>query len=325
MPPDGTETEYPESPLESESGGRPYGLKPYGLKPYGLKPYGLKPYGLKPYGLKPYGLKPYGLKPYGLKPYGLKGELDEAAGEEWSAQIAELVTERSAALRLGATVVSAEDNRDVPVLGPLNPAGTFPVVQLVLGSQAQTVNMQVVVPNRNARDFADHPELADPLKADIAEHLALALDRGVLAIIPRTPGAGDLLQRHRRLVRVVQAHPLRNPGWIIHRRFFDRLSRLPTANTMVVAAPANRSLDSYAALQRDGADGGRLFGFPVITSSVGRTLFSADWSELWIGVERSLVNIAVSQEGGFAADVILIRATMNFGSLLRRPAAFARL
>ncbi len=131
LTPHGTESEDPESPLESEAGARPYGLKPYGLKPYGLKPYGLKPYGLKPYGLKPYGLKPYGLKPYGLKPYGLKpyglkGGADDATGEAWSAEVSELVTERSAIIRLGATVVSAEDNRDVPVLGPFL-AGTLPL------------------------------------------------------------------------------------------------------------------------------------------------------------------------------------------------------
>ncbi len=63
---------------------------------------------------------------------------------------------------------------------------------------------------------------------------------------------------------------------------------------------------------------------PSSRSSVGGVFFSADWDELWVGIERSLVTVAVSRESGFTADTTVIRATMNFGSLLRRPAAFAR-
>jgi hypothetical protein len=292
------------------------------LKPYGLKPYGLKPYGLKPYGLKPYGLKPYGLKPYGLKPYGLKGDLDESAGEQWSAEITELVTERSAVLRLGATVVSAEENRNVPFLGVFT-AGTLPLGSLVVGSQTDSVRVRVNVPNRSARELADHPELAEPVKADLARYLASELDSRVVANVPLTPSPPpDQLQLLRGLVQAVQG-PLIAPGWLMQLAYFNNLTQVPTADTRIVAA-GNRTLDSYAALRRDGADGGALFGFPVVTSTATAVVFSSDWNELWIGIERNLVTVDFSQGSNFTADRTVIRATMNFGTLLRSPGAFAR-
>src|SRR4029453_5552703 len=90
---------------------RPYGTKPYGTKPYGTKPYGTKPYGTKPYGTKPYGTKPYGTKPYGTKPYAAEDALDPAV---WSADVAELICERSAVIRLGASIVADDFELQIP-------------------------------------------------------------------------------------------------------------------------------------------------------------------------------------------------------------------
>jgi hypothetical protein len=331
MPPDGTETEYPESPLESESGGRPYGLKPYGLKPYGLKPYGLKPYGLKPYGLKPYGLKPYGLKPYGLKPYGLKPyglKAGEGVGDAWSAEVSELVTEHSAVVRLGATIVPADDDVDVVSLAKTDSKGRLD--PYVLGSEEYELVEPVRLRNRLKRKLDQLPELSEPLKVDLAQKLAGELDTRALdwrleADVKRGTET-DKLQLLRGLLEKVKDFPLRNPGWIINRATLDDLSKLRTPDTIgtdTSATSTARSFDSYGLLRRDGADGATLLGFPVITTSVKGIYFSADWDELWIGVDGHLVNVAASAESAFEADDTVIRATMSFGSLLRHPEAFA--
>jgi hypothetical protein len=293
------------------------------LKPYGLKPYGLKPYGLKPYGLKPYGLKPYGLKPYGLKPYGLKGGPVDL-GEEWSADVSALVTERSAVIRLGGTVVGADQDVRVPVW---DPDSDEPVAAIRLGSKESGVTVLLRVPNRLERDLAGDPELSEPLKADLAEHLAAALDEEVLALIGEPEGAegeGDRLVRLRGLVESIRDFPLRNPGWIIDRGTFDKLTKLPTENAIAEGEEGARSLDSYGLIRRDGVDGGTLLGFAVVTCATEGVFFSADWDEAWIGIERNLVNVAVSAESGFAADETVIRATMSFDARLRRDGAFAR-
>jgi Phage capsid family len=332
MPPDGTETEYPESPLESESGGRPYGLKPYGLKPYGLKPYGLKPYGLKPYGLKPYGLKPYGLKPYGLKPYGLKPyglkpyglKSPEAdLGAEWSADVSELVGERSAVIRLGATVVCADDDVHVPWLGDLA-GGVMPFNEQALASTANTVTARVQVPNRRARDLFGDTDLGDTVKLDLAERLARSLDE-VLLVWPADrrpdPEQDNDLGRLRDVLELVRDFPFRNPGWAIDRVTFDELTRAVTDDGLT-SGVAGRTLDTYPLLRRDGADGGVLLGLPAVTSAGDRVCFSADWDELWVGIDRSLVNVSLSEDSAFDADETVIRATMRFGHVLRRPEAF---
>ena len=107
---------------EEEFPGRPFGPKPFGPKPFGPKPFGPKPFGPKPFGPKPFGPKPFGPKPFGPKPFGPKaGGADEADGgfldlDEWSAEIAELVCGRSAVLRLGATLVAAEQGTALPVV-----------------------------------------------------------------------------------------------------------------------------------------------------------------------------------------------------------------
>src|SRR5215475_5362212 len=93
-----------------------------GLRPYGGKPYGGKPYGGKPYGGKPYGGKPYGGKPYGGKPYGGKGADGGLVDwDDWEIDIGELVCERSAVIRQGATLFTGDERE----LSAWRPAPTY--------------------------------------------------------------------------------------------------------------------------------------------------------------------------------------------------------
>ena len=113
---------------------RPYGGRPYGGRPYGGRPSGGRPYGGQPYGGRPYGGKPYGGKPYGGRPIGQHGDpggfLDL---DEWSADIGELVCERSAVIRQGATLF-AGDELELPALAPARDqavAAAIPVASVV--------------------------------------------------------------------------------------------------------------------------------------------------------------------------------------------------
>jgi hypothetical protein len=273
--------------------------------------------------LKPYGLKPYGLKPYGLKPYGLKGGLGEEDEDAWSAGVSTLVTERSAVIRLGATVVCADDEVRVPSLARLDANGLLN--PFVLGSRANNPLVTVRLENRLGREYAENREVAEPLMLDFAEGFAEQLDGVVLGSIPPTQALPqDNLRRLRGLVSAVRRFPLRNPGWVIDRASLDDLTTLRTANaTSVATATTARTLDSYGLLRRDGADGGVLLGFPFVTSDTLGVFFSADWDEAWIGVYQHLVNVAFSQDSAFAAGETELRATMSFESILRRPEAFA--
>src|SRR6187431_1258696 len=110
MPSDGTAGDdgYSERPF----GGRPYGGRPYGGRPFGGRAEDDRPFGGRPYGGRPYGGRPFGGRPFGGRPFG--GRQGEEEGrpvldpDEWSADVAELVCQRSAVIRLGATVVADE-------------------------------------------------------------------------------------------------------------------------------------------------------------------------------------------------------------------------
>ena len=98
-------------------GTRPFGTKPFGTKPFGTKPFGTKPFGTRPFGTKPFGTRPFGVRPFGTRPFGTRlGEGGYLDPDEWAADIAVLVCERSAVVRLGATVVSGDYEVRVPVV-----------------------------------------------------------------------------------------------------------------------------------------------------------------------------------------------------------------
>jgi HK97 family phage major capsid protein len=329
---------------------RPYGTKPYGTKPYGTKPYGTKPYGTKPYGTKPYGTKPYGTKPYGTKPYGTKPYPDEDAldPEVWSADVAELVCERSAVIRLGATIVAGDLELEMPAV--VDPTASYINVRRPTAATPQTtdgielrplkheLDALVSVANRLIRGIAADAEFADALKVDLADALALAADtaflRGSRQVEPKgisrtrgvrkvDPPGVDLLDSARQILRSLREDNaiFRNPGWILDPLALDDLTKLPAAGT----------LDSYSLFEPDRTDGGTLLGFPFVMSSAAsarkseprRLFFSADWQEAWVAINRELVTVDISAEAGFDANQTVIRASMFHDFRLRRPGLFA--
>jgi HK97 family phage major capsid protein len=351
-------------------GARPYGARPYGARPYGARPYGARPYGARPYGARPYGARPYGARPYGARPYGARLSFDDdweggaLDPEVWSADVSELILERSAVIRLGAMIVIDEYELPVPAFDATANAPDYikegkkkprlePKDEAKLRPKDHELAAKLVLPNRLVRDIEQNPAIADALKEDLAEALALRADRaflhgdpppppprvdptGISNRVPLDPGlpvAGNLLATARNMVGAVRAvDPLVNPvfraaGWVLHPTTLEALTRLMTPDGLGVGA--GRTLDTYGGLLRlDGSDGGRLLGFPFVVSAgafdgaATRMYFSADWREAWIGLDRELVTVDVSTDAHFQTDETAIRATMLHDFTLRRPEAF---
>lgn len=346
-------------------GTRPYGTRPYGTRPYGTRPYGTRPYGTRPYGTRPYGTRPYGTRPYGTRPYGARPYVDDVLGGgqfdpgEWGAEIAELVCERSAVIRLGATLMFADDELQVPVSNTAagfrapGAAGPVPGVtpSIALRPGDWRLEASVTVPIRLFHGLAASPDLASTLKVDLAEALALWADQaflleqaavggpeGISDLVAGTPpaaGGGQLLQRLRNMASGVRAvHPVRNPGWILHPRALDDIAEFLTRNGVLGAPAQGRAVDTFPLLKYDGADGGILLGFPFVTSAAAlrgnrrRVYFSADWEEAWIGLDPYFVTVAVpgaSAAAGApaASGDVVITASMPLDFILRRAPAFA--
>jgi Phage capsid family len=337
-------------------GGRPYGGRPYGGRPYGGRPYGgrlyeERPYGGRPYGGRPYGGRPYGGRPYGGRPYGGRRSADGGIDiDEWSADIGEGVCDRSAVIRLGATVAFGSGELQLPapvavggIRAPggagLTPSATS-VARLLPGEWR--LEASVAVPVESVPVLIESPDVSAALKADLAEELALRADQAFLGTaaggppgiggLPRFPGpatgGGQRLKRLRDLVATVRAAQTpRNAGWVVHPQALDDIARFLTRNGILQAA-TGRSLDSLALLCPDRADGGTLLGFPFITSAAAiatnrpRVYFSADWEEAWIGFDSSFVTVVVSGRPSNPAGQLVITASMPLGFTLRKSAAF---
>jgi Phage capsid family len=199
-------------PSERPYGTRPYGTRPYGTRPYGTRPYGTRPYGTRPYGTRPYGTRPYGTRPYGTRPYGTRDDMPEGGfdPDEWSEDTAELFCQKSAVVRLGASLASDGNEIPVPAVQPTTdedgvpneaelpryldqPDTTAPgepmaseekpaagVSQQRLRPRDHELAWKVVIPNRLARDVAENQDLAWALKDDISTGLALVADQAFL-------------------------------------------------------------------------------------------------------------------------------------------------
>jgi HK97 family phage major capsid protein len=339
---DGTDWEYEEELPE-----RPFGPKPFGPKPFGPKPFGPKPFGPKPFGPKPFGPKPFGPKPFGPKDPDA-GFLDRDA---WSADIAELVCERSAVIRLGATIVTSDEGGSLPIAafdfrtgfrapGKAEPAPGTVDEQSEFRPGEWRLTSGVALSPRIQRAVAARPELADALKADLAEALAREADQVFLQgsgsgqpqgitkrLTPKRLGK-DPLQAARQMVTDVRktTPTFRNPGWIMGSATLDELTKLVTRDGLSRGGTGARSLDSDALLQLDGMDGGAFLGFPfLISAGAGRNVyFAADWDEAWIGLGAYFVSVYVSAEPlRDREDRIVIRASMPLDFALRDPAVFA--
>jgi HK97 family phage major capsid protein len=367
---------YSERPFGGRPfGGRPYGGRPYGGRPYGGRPfggrpeddrpfggrpYGGRPFGGRPYGGRPYGGRPYGGRPFGGRPFGGRhfgGRQGEDEGrpvldpDEWSADVAELVCQRSAVIRLGATVVSDEYELRAPTIDstptPVAPdyvkeGGEKPILgrrELTLRPRDHELAAKVVLPDRVPRDIAADPLLALVVKEDLAEALALRADRaflsgagpGLVGVASLVQGVGaqtDIVTTGRALLRKIRTvDPLVNPtfrapGWVLHPATLDVLVQEP-------AGPSDTTVDLFSGLLcLDGADGGEFLGYPFVVSAAAfdggsrRMYFSADWRQAWIGVDGVLVDVDFSADVHFQTDETVIRATMAHDFDLARPEAF---
>jgi Phage capsid family len=342
--------EFEEPIADRPYGARPYGARPYGARPYGARPYGARPYGARPYGARPYGARPYGARPYGARPYGARpydesgppGPVEPAA---WGDEICELVLSRSAVVRLGATVVSSDAEVSIPTASAKVqfrlPGGERPVKTEIPARDAEQLNpvewrleAWISVPNRVLRSLAANPELSFTLKSDLADGLARGADSAFLAGA-KPPGisarpdlevtkAASVLETVRAAVTKVrekrEAPEFRHPGWILHPRTLDDLTRSPVDDT----------LDKYRLLELDGADGGILVGFPFLTSPgtveaeppPPRVYFAADWSEAFVGMGERPVNVDTPAAPEVSGATV-IRASMTLDFILRRADGFA--
>jgi hypothetical protein len=359
---DGLETggeEFAERPIGARPiGARPIGARPIGARPIGARPIGARPIGARPIGARPIGARPIGARPIGARPIGARSySFDVFDPDEWGEDIAELVRERSAVIRLGSTLVFGEDELQVPAS---DPAGGFrapgapgpapgPMLPIALRPGDWSLEASVAVPVRLVPGLAANPELAFTLKLDVAEELALRADeaflvgaavggpQGISDLIARTgpaAGGGQRLQRLRGIAAAVRAaQPVRNPGWILHPAALDDIAQFLTRNGVMQAAQG-RAVDTFPLLRYNGADGGELLGFPFVTSAAAfgagrpRVYFSVDWEQAWIGLDPYFVTVAVpgasAAPGAPAAPgQVVITASMPLDFILRRAAAFA--
>jgi Phage capsid family len=360
MPSDGTDWDddgFSERPF----GGRPVGGRPYGGRPYGGRPYGGRPFGGRddddrPFGGRPYGGRPFGGRPFGGRPYGGRAVLDP---DEWSADVAELVCQRSAVIRLGATVVSGEHELRVPMINSTPGAPDYvgegdekPRLErreLTLRPRDHELAAKVVLSDKVARDIAADPLLALAVKDDLAEALALRADRAFLSGagpgpvgiaglpgVTQTPAATNLLDTGRALLTAIRNvdpllnPPFRAPGWVLHPATLDQLARSAAAPPWPPSSPVDLTVEMFPGLLRlDGADGGEFLGYPFVVSAAAfdggtrRIYFSADWRHAWIGVDGALVVVDISAEVHFQTDETVIRATMSHDFGLARGEAFA--
>jgi hypothetical protein len=351
-------------------GTRPYGTRPYGTRPYGTRrdeddegrPYGTRPYGTRPYGTRPYGTRPYGTRPYGTRPYGTRDDDGALDRDEWADDVADLFCAESAVVSLGASIIVADSDGDTPlpsieggrdvaqyretrrgVIDPCAPEGagpdepgepgkrSLPTDRRILRPRDHDLAVKVAVPDDLARDIAERPELAWPLKQDLAFSLAFAADGAFLrgggrptaepcgisttAGVVESAGATGFAS-FRRIVTEVRATGavFRAPGFILDSSTFDAVARM-------AVPPGGDALDTTDLLAYDSR---LLFGYPyaITPAADGKVYFSADWGEAWIAFDRRLVTIDLSNDARFQSDETVLRAVSRHDFVVRRPEAF---
>jgi hypothetical protein len=342
-------------------GVRPIGVRPIGVRPIGVReederPIGVRPIGVRPIGVRPIGVRPIGVRPFGVRPIGVRETYGYLDPEEWAADITDLVIERSAVIRLGATVLADEYELRVHAADATASAPAYvkdgkekPLLEhgeRKLRPRDHELAAKVVLPDRVARDLAEDPVLALAVKEDLAEAMALRADEaflsgggpapvGIVTLAPGTTAGPTILQTARAMLTQVRTvdpslnPPFRAPGWIVHPATLDALSQEPITPPTTTSALPQATVDMVLnLLSNDGADGGRLLGYPMLVTTaaldgnVRRLFFSADWREAWIGVDGAIVNVDISRESHFQSDETVIRVTMAHDFTLRRPDAF---
>ena len=216
-------------------------------------------------------------------------------------------------VRLGATVVSSDADLSIPTatpavdfrgpgVPPAAPPGAAAVEQL--SPREWRLEAWISIPNPVFRSLEENPELAQTLKADLAEALARRADEAFLSGPPKenvaaraapVPTAGSLLETARDVVSAVRAAEaeFHSPGWILHPSTLDALTSSTTTNGLVPGGAQPRSLDSLRLLTLDGVDGGALLGYPFATSTAAgeRLFFAADWRQAYVCVAETPVTV----------------------------------
>jgi HK97 family phage major capsid protein len=235
----------------------------------------------------------------------------------------------SAILLEGPAQAAAEGAAEDPesALWPEQEGGDKTAVRAQLGNLVPSRNelaWKVVLPDGLARDLAEQPEPAWAVKEDIAEALALGVDRKMLAgvygladkdVKASSAGAEAIVRAVLAAARERVRSSFRDAGWILSPSSLDALSQL----TM-----EKRYWDSTWLVAPDGEDGGTLLGYPfVATQAAGdHIFFSTDWSEAWIGMRRRVVTVDMSKDAHFQSDETVIRAVSEHDLVLRRPELF---
>jgi hypothetical protein len=343
------------SPDDSPFPPRPYPTRPYPTRPYPTRPYPTRPYPTRAYGaaepaLRPYPTRPYPTRPYPTRPYPTRDDAEARVdapdpgldADEWTADVSELFLARSAVVRMGATVVAGVGYvpvpramqpepdylpRKVPSSDPDQDEETDPTKPLTgvevraLVPRRLELGWTVAVPDDLVRDLSEQPEPAWALKEDIATALAQRADRQFLTggAFPPPEGAAEPANAAVRAIltaiRGIADGAFEYAGWILSAATLDLLAATP-------AGP--RTWDSTRLVMPDGSDGGSLLGYPFVLSAAADDViyFSADWSQLWIGVERRPVTVAISEHLRFDVDETVIRAVSQHDAVNRRRELF---
>ena len=343
---------------------RPFGARPFGARPFGARdedderPFGARPFGARPFGARPFGARPFGARPFGARPFGARGGDGPFDAHQWATDIAELVCEYSAAIRVGSTLVFGDSEVQVPVANAAagfrapGAAGPAPVAtaQVLLQPGEWQLEVNITAPLGVVSGVAARPDLAATLKVDLAEALARGLDQAALVgsaagpgpqgienLLLPTPGPGQaqLLRWVRDMANLVRANnPVRSPAWILTPSALTAIAEFLTGDGLVAAggagAPPGRSVDTFQILTYNGADGGTLLGYPFLMGRVMPTpggpqpkigvYFSVDWREALIGLDPSTVTVGI--RGGPGA-LVQVTAMMPLDFNLRWPPAFA--
>jgi hypothetical protein len=282
---------------------------------------------------------------------------------EWDFDIAQVLCEGSAVIRLGAAIVATDDQVWIP--GSIPTAGFRPGVAAPVASPpaqlrpgGDVLEAMVAVPDALAARVGEQPELGDVVKVDLGDELSRKADRAFLIDLPdvgpaaapvpraigRRPGiqvatAADLLKTLRDIVDTVFAAvprpAFRNPGWVLHPEVLSRVGRIRTANGQTESGAAGAlSLADFGLFRQVSASDGMLLGFPFTTSSEATdgTIPPPPTSlRIFFGADWQEAFIAVGMSlvtvdvpgEPSVPNATVIRASMAVDFALRRESAFA--
>jgi Phage capsid family len=342
-------------------GTRPFGTRPFGTRPFGTRPFGTRPFGTRPFGTRPFGTREEEGDGT-LDPAEWTADIAElfcscSAVVRLGAHVVyddrevpvPAVEVPEAAPPFGYLEQPETTKPLEHAEGQRKESAEKPearVSQRLLRPRDHELALKVILPNHLVRDLVGYPELAWAMKEDIAHRLVNRADWAFLhgtkanhepVGIASTQGVGtqalpggagpDLLATARAMIDQVRRArtQFRAAGWVLDPDALAELTDHTTGDFQTrgpgVALDSQGELLSY-----DGADGGTFLGYPFIVSgAAGQTndmVFSADWGEAWIGVDRDLVTVDISTDVNFQTDETVVRSVMHHDFVVRTAGAF---